>query len=115
MKVIRARWICPIARPPIANGWIAIDQGCIVAFGDRPAEAPSAPIRDLGAVVVMPGLVNAHTHLELSWLRGRVPPAASFHEWITQLFITRGGRHENPDDPSVLEPLRGAVQELREA
>jgi cytosine/adenosine deaminase-related metal-dependent hydrolase len=115
MKVIRARWICPITRPPIANGWIAIDDGRIAALGQRPDEAPQAPVRDLGNLAIMPGLVNAHTHLELSWLRGRVPPAATFHEWITSLFITRGGRHEKPDDPSVVEPLNAAVQELREA
>ena len=115
MKVIRARWICPITRPPIANGWVAIADGRVVGLGERIEQAPGAPVRDLGGVAVMPGLVNAHTHLELSWLRGKVPPAASFHEWITQLFITRGGRHEKADDPSVLEPMRVAVQELREA
>lgn len=116
MKVIRASWICPITRPPIANGWVAIDDSRIVGLGQRDDEAPRAPVRDLGNVAVMPGLVNAHTHLELSWLRGRVPPAATFHEWITSLFITRGShRHEKPDDPSVLAPLRGAVQELRES
>lgn len=115
MNVIRARWICPITRPPLGNGWIAIENGRIAAFGERLDDAPRARVRDLGNVVVLPGLVNAHTHLELSWLRGRVPPAATFHDWITQLFITRGGRHEKPDDPSVLEPLRTAVQELREA
>ena len=115
MKVIRARWICPITRPPIAGGWLAIEDGRIAGVGERLEDAPHAPARDLGAVAVMPGLVNAHTHLELSWLRGRVPPANSFHDWITSLFITRGGRHEKPDDPAVLEPVRGALQELREA
>ena len=115
MNVIRARWLCPISAPPIRNGWVAIDDGRIAGIGAGAVEAPDARVRDLGSVTVMPGLVNAHTHLELSWLRGGVPPAASFHEWITQLFITRGGRHEKRDDPSVVEPLRGAVRELREA
>jgi cytosine/adenosine deaminase-related metal-dependent hydrolase len=115
MKVIGARWVCPITRPPISHGWIAIDDGRIAAIGERPDEAPRVAMRDLGNVAIMPGLVNAHTHLELSWLRGRVPPAPTFHEWITALFITRGGRHEKPDDPSVLEPVRVAVQELRES
>ncbi|MGQ0733046.1 MAG: amidohydrolase family protein [Acidobacteriota bacterium] len=62
----------------------------------------------------MPALVNAHTHLELSWLRGRVPPAASFIDWVTRLVVTRGGRHESADDPAVLDAARQAAREARE-
>lgn len=113
-SVVRAAWICPITRPPIPNGWIAIDNGHVAGLGERLDEAPRGHIRDLGRVALLPGLVNAHTHLELSWLRGRVPPAATFVDWIKQLFITRGGRHERPDDPAVLEPARDAIRELRE-
>jgi cytosine/adenosine deaminase-related metal-dependent hydrolase len=114
MIVVRAAWVCPITRPPARNGWVAIADGRIVATGEHDAEAPQGAIRDLGAVALLPGLVNAHTHLELSWLRGRVPPASTFVDWIRQLFITRGGRHERPDDPAVLEPARDAIRELRE-
>jgi cytosine/adenosine deaminase-related metal-dependent hydrolase len=114
MIVLRAAWICPITRPPIEHGWLAIDDDRIVAYGGDLRDAPPHPIRDLGNVVVLPGLVNAHTHLELSWLRGRVPPAAAFADWIKHLFMTRGGRHERPDDPEVLESARAAIRELRE-
>ena len=114
MKVFRASWLCPITRPPIANGWLAVDAGRVAGVGERLDDAPRAPIRDLGRVAILPGLVNAHTHLELSWLRGRVPPAATFVDWIKQLFITRGGRHERPDDPAVLDAARDAILELRE-
>jgi cytosine/adenosine deaminase-related metal-dependent hydrolase len=114
MIVARAAWICPITQPPISNGWVAIDGDCIVALGRDSSDAPSGTVRDFGSAAIMPGLVNAHTHLELSWLRGRVPPAATFTDWIKQLFITRGGRHERPDDPSVLNPAAEAIRELRE-
>lgn len=114
MIVVRAAWICPITRPPIEDGWIAIDDDRIVAVGSDRRDAPSATVRDLGNAVVLPGLVNAHTHLELSWLRGRVPPAAHFVDWIKQLFVTRGGRHEHPEDPDVLDAARTAIRELRE-
>jgi cytosine/adenosine deaminase-related metal-dependent hydrolase len=58
--------------------------------------------------------VNAHTHLELSYLRDRVPPAADFVSWVKQLIATRGGRVERPDDPQVLEAARRGAREARE-
>jgi cytosine/adenosine deaminase-related metal-dependent hydrolase len=67
------------------------------------------------AVAILPGLTNTHTHLELSWLRGRVPPAATFVDWVKQLFATRGARTERPDDPKVVAAARQAIQEMREA
>jgi aminodeoxyfutalosine deaminase len=114
MIVARAAWVCPITQPPIENGWVAIDGDRIAAVGHGAFRAPSGTVRDFGDVAILPGPVNAHTHLELSWLRGRVPPGATFTDWIKQLFITRGGRHEKPDDPSVLHPAADAIRELRE-
>ncbi len=85
-EVIRARWVLPIDRPPIENGWIETAGGRVLAIGrGRPPEAP----RDLGAVALLPGLVNAHTHLELSWMANLVPPAASMVEWIRTLLRVR--------------------------
>jgi cytosine/adenosine deaminase-related metal-dependent hydrolase len=85
---VRARWILPIDRPPIEGGWIDVRDGHIAAVGST-AAPPDAV--DLGDVAVLPGLVNAHTHVELSWLAGRVPPAASLPEWIrAQLAVRRG-------------------------
>ena len=106
MTAYRAAWVCPIDRPPIRDGVVVVDAGRIVAAGSREAfdsaqGRSGAGSRDLGNVVLMPGLVNAHIHLELSWLRGRVPPAAKFTDWVKQLVATRGGI-ERPDDPAVL-------------
>jgi cytosine/adenosine deaminase-related metal-dependent hydrolase len=112
MMVFRAAWVCPIAGAPIRDGWVAVRDGRIEAVGG-PQDSRPELTRDLGDVVVLPGLVNAHTHLELSWLRGRVPPAADFVDWIKQLFITRGGRRERPDDDGVLGAARQAAREMR--
>ena len=109
MIAYRAAWLCPIDRPPIRDGVVVVDDGRIVSVGPRTAEPAS---RDLGNVVLMPGLINAHIHLELSWLRGRVPPAGKFTDWVKQLVATRGGI-ERPDDPAVLESLRAAIHELK--
>jgi aminodeoxyfutalosine deaminase len=83
---LRARWVLPIDRPPIEGGWIEIAGGRIVQVGA--GRLPSGAV-DLGDAAVLPGLVNAHTHVELSWLEGRVPPSASMAEWIATLIRTR--------------------------
>ncbi len=115
MTVFRAAWICPIDAAPIANGWVAVEAGRIVALGGPEIPEPKAQslqFRNLGSVVLMPGLVNAHIHLELSWLRGRVPPAATFIHWIAQLFAQRR-TPERVDDPGVLAAVDAAIIELR--
>lgn len=109
MTAYRAAWVCPIDRPPIKDGIVTVDAGRIVAVG---SSEPGADIRDLGDVVLLPGLVNAHIHLELSWLRGRVPPANKFTDWVKQLIPTRRGV-ERIGDPIVMRAISDAIQELR--
>lgn len=107
MTSYRAAWVCPIDQPPIRGGTVHLDGGRIAGIGDQGSGAT-----DLGNVVLMPGLINAHIHLELSWLRGRVPPATSFTEWVKQMMATRGG-FERSGDPIVLEAMQAAIRELR--
>ena len=72
--VYAARWIVPITRPPIHHGWIRLQQGRIaeLAAGAAPAGA-----MDLGDVAILPGWVNAHTHLEFSDLASPIPAPAT--------------------------------------
>lgn len=88
----RARWIVPIDRPPIEGGWVAIADGVIRDVGTG---APPIAATDLGDAAILPGLINAHTHLELSWLAGRVPPAASMTDWVRcMMTVRRDAPHE---------------------
>ena len=58
-------------------------RGRIVAFGhSRPGDFTEPDEIDLGHTAVLPGLVNAHTHLELSWMRGRIAETDDFPGWI---------------------------------
>jgi len=99
----------PIDDLPIEGGWIEIADGRITRIGRG---TPTDPFEDLGDVVVLPGLVNAHTHLELSWMAGKIPPAESMVDWIRMLIALRA---EGPPggDAGRLDAMRGAAQTLR--
>jgi cytosine/adenosine deaminase-related metal-dependent hydrolase len=116
-----AAWVLPIAAPPLRNGWVLVDRGRIVAVGgprQDPARAgyhtdhPLQPdsVEDLGHVALLPGLVNAHTHLELSYLRDQVPPAGEFVTWIRRVMAAR---RERPDarSPEILAGIASAIAE----
>ncbi len=78
-----ARWVLPISRPPVERGTVVEENGRIVYAGPR-ADAPPGDDRDLGDAYLMPGLVNTHTHLELTAFHGLIS-APSFREWIVAL------------------------------
>lgn len=109
--VHRARWVLPISEPPIENGWVEVENGLIVAVGGAESIAPSPEARALNPgqkSAILPALVNAHTHLELSWMRGKVQPAASMTRWVEGLLALRGSVELEP-----VEPIADAIREAR--
>ncbi len=111
-RLLRAAWVCPIDQPPLRDGWVHVVDGRIAAVGAGHDAPAAAEVEDLGAAVILPGLVNAHTHLELSWLRGQVPPSGDFLAWVGQLMALRTS-FERSDDPAVMTPVADAVAEMR--
>jgi cytosine/adenosine deaminase-related metal-dependent hydrolase len=106
----RASWILPISGPPVRDGWVAVDRDRIAAYGAvgrRPAADDTREV-DLGNVVVMPGLVNAHTHLELSYLRGRVSPGSTLIGWIRAVMAARR-EHPDPGAPEILAAVERGI------
>ncbi len=76
---IQARWLFPIDAPPVPQGALTVAGDRIVAV--EPRGTRTADI-DLGNVAILPGLVNAHTHLDLGGLRHRRPPPDTFTKWL---------------------------------
>ena len=84
----QASWIFPVDADPIENGIIETQLGRIVAVHSTPD--PRA--EDLGNVAIIPGLVNAHTHLEFSDLTKPVEPPRPFSDWIRGVVQQRRNR-----------------------
>ena len=70
----QARYVFPVVSPPLADGVVTVENGVIIAVGRH---AGNDPLTDLGNVALLPGLINAHTHLEFS---GLARPPAVPHE-----------------------------------
>ena len=107
MTSFSADWILPISDAPLDGGVVTLDDGRIVSVAAGKSDADVA----LGRAVVLPGLVNAHTHLELSYLRGRIAPAARFLDWVRPMLAARQER-SSIDEAAI---LRAAVQAIQEA
>lgn len=87
MRLYAARWVLPVSAPAIADGVVAVADGRIAWVGPR-AGAPAGEWRELGEAVLLPGLVNAHTHLELTAMRGFLE-GLDFRQWILTLTAAR--------------------------
>jgi cytosine/adenosine deaminase-related metal-dependent hydrolase len=81
-SIYAARWVLPIDAPPLENGEVVVEDGLISAV--RARRIPAAQCRDFGEAVLMPGLVNAHSHLEYTALRGFLEDVP-FFPWIRAL------------------------------
>jgi aminodeoxyfutalosine deaminase len=102
-RLVKARWIFPVISEPIADAAIEVVGKRIVALHRR---APRAA-KDLGDVAIVPGFVNAHTHLEFSDLTVPLQPASPFADWMRTLIAYRRQRGEGA------EAVRRGIEECR--
>lgn len=101
--ILKARYVVPV------DGGV-IENGAIVVEGDRIAAVCAAgryhgqAVTDYGEAVITPGFVNAHTHLELTSLAGRVAPSPDFVDWLRRLMAVRAA------EPSTRERVQESVR-----
>jgi len=107
--LFRAGWVVPVDRPPLRDGAVVVEEGRVRWVG-RAADAPAGEARDLGPGVLLPGLVNAHCHLELCHLAGRLGEPEGFVDWVERLVTARP-----QDGPDVVRRRAAAgIQELED-
>ncbi len=89
--ILRARIVLPIVRPAISDGAVVLSGNRIKAVGRwRDLAARSTdPIHDLGDVVLMPGFVNAHCHLDYTQMAGQFPSPKVFIDWLKLITSTK--------------------------
>lgn len=109
MRLLSARLLFPITSPPLFGGALLVRSGGILEVGERgelERRHPSILIEDLGDAVLLPGLVNVHTHLELSTLKGTID--GPFLDWLLQLI----DRKRSLDGQFYLHSASQGVREL---
>ncbi len=78
--VLIADWLLPISADPIQGGWLSIKDGRITGFGQGPTPQ-STETRSFEGGMILPGLINAHTHLGCSFLEGKATDLG-FLDWL---------------------------------
>jgi len=85
-QTFTARWLWPGPGRPRENWQVTLRDGRVSAVGPRRLGQPA---HDLGEGLLLPGLVNAHCHLELAGLAGLLPPDGDFVGWVQRLVRLR--------------------------
>src|SRR5215471_8583758 len=110
--LLRARAVLPVTAPPIFNGAILISGNRIAEVGrwSDLAKAECDETIDLGEAIALPGLVNAHCHLDYTDMAGQFPPPKIFSDWLK--LITTAKSHWSKSDYAT-SWMNGAQMLLR--
>ena len=108
--IYTASWLLPMNGPPIQKGQILVRDGLIEVIGtDLRKEYPYEPLKDMGDAILMPGFVNAHSHIDFSLLKGS-KDGKPFKEWLASMTAFLLGC--SPDD-FYWSGMLGAAEMIR--
>src|SRR6185312_2341263 len=114
-KLFSARWVLPISSEPIDHGAILVRDDLILEVGtqrDIASRFPDADKQELGDAVIIPGLINTHSHLELTVMRGFLDAEdTNFFAWLKKL--TRARLERLTGDDLYVSASWGACEAAR--
>lgn len=110
--IIRSRLVAPMAGEPIDDGAVVVEGNKVAGVG-RFADVQrsySGEVLDLGEQVLLPGLINAHCHLDYTILRDKIGPQQSFADWIVAINTAKAALSEN----DYLKSIEAGLAEARQ-
>src|SRR5688572_3643490 len=108
--IIRSRVVVPMAGEPIEDGAVVVEGNTVAAVG-RFADVQrdhSAEVLDLGEQILLPGLINAHCHLDYTCLCGKIDRGLSFTDWIVAINAAKAALTEDDYVHSITAGLAEA-------
>ena len=112
--LLTADFVVPVSSEPISNGAVVVDGGRIIDIGTSGEIEAAYPdfqkIRKPNSII-LPGFVNAHTHLELSWTKGKIQGFEDFTGWLERLITLKaGGIDQDLVEDSMRMGLRDVIE-----
>ncbi|MCA9188711.1 MAG: amidohydrolase family protein [Pirellulaceae bacterium] len=100
---LHARYVFPVSSRPINDAYVVVHHGRVQQIAQHPDQLdPSCQVQELGNVALLPGLINAHTHLQFSQLTMPLPHrGSSFASWIRSVIDYR--RRQDQTSPGWIE------------
>src|ERR1700758_3806418 len=112
--LITSETVLPISSPPLNKGAVLIVDGKIREIGrasNLKKKHKNTKIINLGNGILLPGFVNAHTHLELGWIKNKVGKFSGFIGWLKQIIKAKmEGVKREEIEMSVEEGIRRLVE-----
>ncbi|MSU62376.1 MAG: hypothetical protein EXS31_08270 [Pedosphaera sp.] len=109
--LLRAHTVLPVSSPPIVDGAVLVEGNRIIAVSRWTELAQhSGEIIDLGASILLPGLINAHCHLDYTAMAGMIPPPRKFPDWIGAILGLKAGWSYSEYAESWLQGARMLIE-----
>jgi cytosine/adenosine deaminase-related metal-dependent hydrolase len=108
--IIRSRVVATMAGEPIGDGAVVVEANKIARVGrfDHLQRDHSGEVVDLGDQILLPGLINAHCHLDYTTLRGKIGPQGTFADWIVAINAAKAALSDSDYVDSITHGLAEA-------
>ncbi len=106
----RSGWVIVDSETIIKDGYVVVESGVIKDVGHGRVKTNCPKTVNHGPGVLMPPLINVHTHLELGAMKGEIPEGLDFIQWIQEVVE----RREYKEESEILKGIEEGVRELVE-